>query len=88
MKGIDLALRDGLYVIVDWHVLSPGNPNDPLYQGADAFFAEVAKKYGKYPNIIYEIMNEPNGPLSWRRTSSPTPSGSCPRSARWLPTTS
>ncbi len=71
MKGIDLALRDGLYVIVDWHVLSPGNPNDPLYQGADAFFAEVAKKYGTYPNIIYEIMNEPNGPLSWKRDLKP-----------------
>jgi hypothetical protein len=26
-----------------------------------AFFAMMAKKYGGYPNVIFEIYNEPNG---------------------------
>ena len=63
--GIDLAIKYGMYAIVDWHVLTPGDPNDPIYNGAQAFFDEVSRKYGKYPNVIYEIANEPNGPLTW-----------------------
>jgi endoglucanase len=69
--GIELAILHGLYVIVDWHVLTPGNPNDPVYAGAQAFFDEVSRKYGKYPNLIYEIMNEPNGDLDWSTDLKP-----------------
>jgi len=29
---------------------------------AKAFFGEMAARYGKYPNIIYEVYNEPAGP--------------------------
>lgn len=71
MKGVDLAIAQGLYVIIDWHVLTPGNPNDPVYAGAEDFFKEMATKYGKYPNVIYEIMNEPNGPVSWENDLKP-----------------
>ena len=70
-KGIELAIANGLYVIVDWHVLTPGNPNSPVYQGAQAFFDEVSRKYSKYPNILYEIMNEPNGEVSWTADLKP-----------------
>jgi endoglucanase len=70
-RGIDLAVRNGLYVVVDWHVLSPGDPNDPLYGGAQAFFAEVSHKYGKLPNLLYEIMNEPNGTVDWGKDLKP-----------------
>jgi endoglucanase len=70
-RGIELAIRNGLYVVVDWHVLSPGDPNDPLYGGAQAFFAEVSQKYGKLPNLLYEIMNEPNGTVVWDRDLKP-----------------
>jgi endoglucanase len=71
MKGIDLAIANGIYVIVDWHVLNPGNPNDPVYAGAEAFFTELAGRYGKTPNLIYEIMNEPNGPANWAKDIKP-----------------
>jgi endoglucanase len=71
VEGVDLAIRTGLYVIVDWHVLNPGNPNDPIYAGADAFFKELATKYAAYPNLIYEIANEPNGSLNWKRDILP-----------------
>ena len=64
-QGIELAIQYGMYVNVDWQMLNPGNPNDPLYGGSQAFFDEVSKKYGKYPNLLYEIMSEPNGKVSW-----------------------
>jgi len=70
-KGVEMAVAHGLYVIVDWHVLKPGNPNDALYDGAQAFFDEVSRKYGKYPNVMYEIMNEPNGDLDWAADLKP-----------------
>jgi endoglucanase len=63
--GVDLAIKYGMYAIVDWHVLTPGDPNDPVYAGAQAFFDEVSRKYAKVPNVLYEIMNEPNGQVSW-----------------------
>lgn len=69
--GIELSIERGVYVVVDWHVLTPGNPNDPVYAGAEEFFREISAKYGGYPHLIYEIMNEPNGPLSWQRDLKP-----------------
>lgn len=61
---IDLAIKYDMYVIVDWHILSD---YDPLMYKEDAkeFFMEVSKKYKDYPNIIYEICNEPNGNVTW-----------------------
>jgi hypothetical protein len=70
-KGVELAIAHGMYVIVDWHVLTPGNPNDSIYNGAPAFFDEVSRTFGKYPNLIYEIMNEPNGEVSWAADLKP-----------------
>ena len=70
-KGIELAVANGIYVIVDWHVLNPGDPNDPVYAGAPDFFKEIASQYGRTPNVIYEIMNEPNGSLSWQTDLKP-----------------
>src|SRR6185369_13332903 len=37
-----------------------GNPLAHLAEAKD-FFKKVADKYGKYPNVLYEICNEPNG---------------------------
>ncbi|PWB23718.1 glycoside hydrolase family 5 protein [Flavobacterium sp. HTF] len=48
------AIKSDIYVIVDWH-----SHNVNLNE-AKAFFAEVSKKYSKYPNIIYEVFNEPD----------------------------
>ncbi len=63
IKDIDLIIKNDLYVIVDWHILSDGNPNT-YKEEAKAFFEEISSKYKDSPNIIYEICNEPNN-TSW-----------------------
>lgn len=68
-KGISYATKAGLYVIVDWHILSDGNPKAHEKE-AIAFFKRMASKYKNNTNIIYEICNEPNGGTSWKTIKS------------------
>ncbi len=68
-QGIELAAKNDLYVIVDWHILSDNNPLMHTAEAA-AFFAEVARDFGSRGNVIYEICNEPNGPTSWSDVKS------------------
>jgi endoglucanase len=60
IDGIDLAIDNDMYVIVDWHVLTPGNPKASIYSGAIDFFKEISQIYHDDYHIIYEICNEPN----------------------------
>ena len=67
--GVSYATELGMYVIVDWHILSDSNPN--LYkETALSFFEKIASTYGDKPNILYEICNEPNGDTSWDEIKS------------------
>jgi len=61
IQGIELARKYDMYVIVDWHVHAPGDPTDPIYEGAQEFFKEISELYPNDPHIIYELCNEPNG---------------------------
>lgn len=50
---IETAIKQNVYVIIDWH-------SHHMYtREAKQFFGEMAQKYGHYPHIIYEIFNEP-----------------------------
>lgn len=62
--GVSACTDLGLYCIIDWHILSDGNPLTHQKE-AVAFFTEMAKKYASHNNVIYEICNEPNGGTSW-----------------------
>lgn len=59
-RGVNACTELGMYVIIDWHILSDGNPNTYKEQ-AKAFFAKMSSRYAEYGNVIYEICNEPNG---------------------------
>jgi endoglucanase len=45
IEGIDLAIKNGMHVIVDWHVHMPGDPNASAYWGAMNFFREIYALY-------------------------------------------
>ena len=68
-RGVQYATQLGMYVIIDWHILSDGNPQSNQ-KAAIKFFTEMAKKYRNYKNVIYEICNEPNGNVSWKQIRS------------------
>lgn len=57
---VDALLKRGMYVLIDWHMLDPGDPMKNL-ELAKTYFTHIAKKYGNTPNVLYEIANEPNG---------------------------
>jgi endoglucanase len=57
---IEEVSKRGMYVLVDWHILNPGNPLVNLTRAKD-FFDYISRKHGARKNIIYEIANEPNG---------------------------
>lgn len=68
--GVKYATELGMYVIIDWHILSDGNPKKYQKQ-ALKFFTHFAKKYKKQKNVLYEICNEPNGDVTWKRDIKP-----------------
>lgn len=65
---IEKASARGIYAIVDWHMLDPGDPHYNLDR-AKTFFTEIAQRHGNKPNLLYEVANEPNG-VNWARIKS------------------
>ena len=63
-EGVKLCQQRKMYCIIDWHILSDGNPLTYESQ-AKVFFEKMAQKYGSLPNVIFEICNEPNGNATW-----------------------
>ncbi len=47
------AIESNIYVLIDWH------SHSLKLEDAKVFFTEMATKYGRYPNVIYELYNEP-----------------------------
>ncbi|MFF5173586.1 cellulase family glycosylhydrolase [Micromonospora sp. NPDC000089] len=61
---VDEAGERGMYALIDFHTLTPGDPTYNLDR-AKTFFASVAARNANKNNVIYEIANEPNG-VSWQ----------------------
>lgn len=54
---IQRAIDKGVYVIIDWHSHFAENEKT----NAKKYMVEMAQKWGKYDNVIFEIYNEPLG---------------------------
>ncbi|WP_310550605.1 glycoside hydrolase family 5 protein [Paenibacillus glufosinatiresistens] len=61
----DAAIAKGIYVIIDWHSSRAQNN----VGAAKDFFSRMAKQYGSYDNVIFEIYNEPVQ-TSWAQVKS------------------
>lgn len=70
ISAVDAAIAADLYVIIDWHILSDGDPAAHTDE-AVAFFREISARYGENPAVLYEICNEPNGNISWGNNVKP-----------------
>jgi endoglucanase len=65
---IDEATERGMYALIDWHQLTPGDPNVNFNLAVD-FFTHIATRYAEHNNIIYDVANEPNN-VSWSAVQS------------------
>ena len=59
-NGVKYAKKHKMYAIVDWHILSDGDPMTNVAE-AEKFWKTMSKDLASYDNVLYEICNEPNG---------------------------
>lgn len=55
---IEACIDLGLYVVVDWHS-HHAHSNAGEKEMAQDFFKKIVADYGNYPNVLFEVYNEP-----------------------------
>ncbi len=74
--------ENGMYCLIDWHVLNPGNPQNVRYRkhpvsGIDLaadFWTYCSQRFQYQKHVLYELCNEPNsskGSVTWKRHIKP-----------------
>lgn len=61
--------ENGIYCLIDWHTLTPGNPQHEKYRNrpesgidlAADFFTYCSRRFRNMKHVLYEVCNEPNG---------------------------
>ncbi len=61
---VDYATEAGMYAMIDWHMLGPGDPNVYIDE-AKEFWTYMAQTHGGKENVIFDICNEPNDHGEW-----------------------
>lgn len=67
IRLIKAAIDLGIYVIIDYHSHVAHSDTET----AAEFFADMAKRFGHHPNVLYEIYNEPLQDVSWSKDLKP-----------------
>ncbi len=64
-KIVDECGKQGIYVVIDFHVHRPGDPMAYINE-AKEFWGYMSVKHAGKKHVIYEICNEPSG-VDWPR---------------------
>ncbi len=66
---VEAVSQNGMYAMIDWHILERGDPNESRNLAlAKEFFEYMSRKHNARKNVIYEIANEPNtDSVNWPR---------------------
>jgi aryl-phospho-beta-D-glucosidase BglC (GH1 family) len=59
----------GVYCLIDWHVMNPGNPSDSSYDRRFDFFKSMTLSFANTDHVLYEIANEPNN-VQWSQVQT------------------
>lgn len=64
--AVDYATSKNLYAIIDLHQIDDTNTAHNSGAAATSFWTDIAPQFKDYPNVIYELYNEPiNSGMAW-----------------------